>query len=118
MKATIQRARQKAREEGGFTLVELLIVIIIIGILAGVVVFAVQGITDRGQDNACAADERAVEAAVEAYYADNNAYPADAGGDTAEEVLVNSGFMRSESDLFNVTSLTGDVVAAPGGACV
>jgi general secretion pathway protein G len=116
MKATIQRARQKAREEGGFTLVELLIVIIIIGILAGVVVFAVQGITDRGQDNACAADKRAMEAAVEAYYADNNAYPADGGGNTAEQVLEAAGFIRQESDLYNVTTGTG-AVTPQGGTC-
>ena len=40
-------------QDKGFTLVELLIVIVILGILATVTVFAVRGITDRGQDNAC-----------------------------------------------------------------
>ena len=37
------------KNDEGFTLIELLIVIVILGILATVVVFAVGGITDRGQ---------------------------------------------------------------------
>ncbi len=49
------------KQDKGFTLVELLIVIVILGILATVTVFAVRGITDKGQENACvgrAADAR------------------------------------------------------------
>jgi prepilin-type N-terminal cleavage/methylation domain-containing protein len=42
-------------KDRGFTLVELLIVIVILGILATVTVFAVRGITDKGQENACKA---------------------------------------------------------------
>ncbi len=38
------------KQDKGFTLVELLIVIVILGILATVTVFAVRGITDQGQD--------------------------------------------------------------------
>ena len=37
------------KKDKGFTLVELLIVIVILGILATVAVFAVRGITDKGQ---------------------------------------------------------------------
>ncbi len=55
----------------GFTLVELLIVIVILGILATVTVFAVRGITDQGEGNACAVELRSVETAIEAYYAAN-----------------------------------------------
>jgi general secretion pathway protein G len=58
------------KKDRGFTLVELLIVIVILGILATVTVFAVRGITDRGQENACATEKRAIETAFEAYYAD------------------------------------------------
>ena len=46
-------------KDKGFTLVELLIVIVILGILATIVVFAVRGITDKGQKSACAATEDA-----------------------------------------------------------
>ena len=59
------------KQDKGFTLVELLIVIVILGILATVTVFAVRGITDQGQDSACAADQKTLEVAVEAWYAQN-----------------------------------------------
>ena len=50
---TLTRARQARQDEGGFTLIELLIVIVILGVLAGIVVFSVRGITDRGEASAC-----------------------------------------------------------------
>ena len=52
----MHRYIERAREEAGFTLIELLIVIVILGILAGVVVFSVGGITDRGNVAACKTD--------------------------------------------------------------
>ena len=66
-------------QDKGFTLVELLIVIVILGILASVTVFAVRGITDRGQENACSIEKRTIETAAEAFYAQQatNTYPAD-----------------------------------------
>ena len=62
--------------ERGFTLIELLVVIAILGILAAVVVFAVGGITDRGATSACEAEVATVSTAIEAYFAQNEAYPA------------------------------------------
>jgi general secretion pathway protein G len=75
MNATLQRLREARRDEGGFTLIELLIVIVILGVLAGVVVFAVSGIQDRGKTSACKADVTTTRVAVEAYYAKTGGYP-------------------------------------------
>lgn len=84
------------KKDKGFTLVELLIVIVILGILATVTVFAVQGITDQGKESTCAADKKTYEVAVEAYWAQNSAWPAN------DAALVSGGFLRAESDNYNV----------------
>jgi general secretion pathway protein G len=70
--AQIRKARQ---EESGFTLIELLIVIVILGVLAGIVVFAVGGITDTGTEAACKADLKTVVTAAEAFRANGACYP-------------------------------------------
>ncbi len=57
------------KQDKGFTLVELLIVIVILGILATVTVFAVRGITDQGQQSACNSDKKTLQTATEAYFA-------------------------------------------------
>lgn len=57
------------KQDKGFTLVELLIVIVILGILATVTVFAVRGITDQGQSSACEADQKTMQTAAEAFFA-------------------------------------------------
>ena len=63
--------QSNSTKDKGFTLVELLIVIVILGILATVTVFAVRGITDQGETSACAADKKTMEVAIESYFAQN-----------------------------------------------
>jgi general secretion pathway protein G len=53
---------------GGFTLVELLVVISILGILAGIAVFAVSGVGDKGQSASCKTDYQTIVIAEEAYF--------------------------------------------------
>jgi prepilin-type N-terminal cleavage/methylation domain-containing protein len=92
----LQRLRAARQNEDGFTLIELLIVIVILGVLAGIVVFAVSGITDRGTVAACKADIKTVQVASEAYYAKNNAYAAkidDTGHPS--NTLVGAGLLQS-----------------------
>ena len=72
MNKYVQRARS---EESGFTLIELMIVIVILGVLAGIVIFAVGGITDNGNVAACKSDVKTVDVAVEAFKAKNGSFP-------------------------------------------
>ena len=55
--------------EQGFTLVELLIVIVILGILAGIVVFAVGNLTSSASSNACGTEADTVQTAIQSYRA-------------------------------------------------
>ncbi|MGN6693258.1 MAG: type II secretion system protein [Aquihabitans sp.] len=70
---------QKSLGAKGFTLVELLVVIVILGILAAVVVFSVKGITGKGKASACETEKHTVETAVEAYNAQYGSYPGSTG---------------------------------------
>ncbi|MSX00685.1 MAG: prepilin-type N-terminal cleavage/methylation domain-containing protein [Actinobacteria bacterium] len=65
----------RSKGQSGFTLIELLVVIAILGVLAGVVVFAVGGVSANAKKTACKTERKTVETAMEAYKADNGAYP-------------------------------------------
>ncbi|HUE78643.1 MAG TPA: type II secretion system major pseudopilin GspG [Sphingomicrobium sp.] len=68
-----------ARAEQGFTLVELMVVIVIIGLLATVVVVNVMPSQDRAMATKAKADIATLEQAMEMYRLDNFTYPG--GGD-------------------------------------
>jgi prepilin-type N-terminal cleavage/methylation domain-containing protein len=99
------------KQDKGFTLVELLIVIVILGILATVTVFAVRGITDQGQNSACETDQRTVATALEAWYAQNGS----TAGDPVEQDLVDGGFLVSLSDNYDLTPVGAGTTADPFG---
>ena len=72
----IETRRMRSKGQSGFTLIELLVVIAILGVLAGVVVFAVGGVTKSANQKACKTERKTIETALEAYKADTGAYPA------------------------------------------
>jgi general secretion pathway protein G len=69
-------------DQPGFTLVELLIVIVLLGIMAGIVVFAVGNSTTNAKAAGCAAEKTTLRDALESYKAHTGVYPtaAAAGG--------------------------------------
>ena len=92
---------KRLRTEEGFTLIELLVVIVILGVLAGIVVFSVSAIGDKGQTSACEADFRAIQIAEEAYFANQTV------GTYATEVQLVPGYLAEASTLHDVTIPVG-----------
>lgn len=63
------------RKQSGFTIVELLIVIVVIGILAALVLNTFQGVQARARDTERRTDINSIATQLEAYYADYGHYP-------------------------------------------
>lgn len=61
-------------DEKGFTLVELLVVVLILGVLVGLAVPAYFNFTGKAESTAAAADVREAITDANAYYADQNSY--------------------------------------------
>lgn len=63
------------KTQKGFTLIELLVVIAIIGLLASVVLLALNSARAKSRDAKRVADVRQLASAMELYFNDNNSYP-------------------------------------------
>jgi prepilin-type N-terminal cleavage/methylation domain-containing protein len=66
--------RRTTCSESGFTLVELLVVLVIIGVLLAISVSSYLGYRDRAADQAAQANLRMGMSAAEAYYSDSHTY--------------------------------------------
>lgn len=66
---------QKRNSEKGFTIVELLIVIVVIGILAALVIIQFTNIQARARDTERKSDMRSIQSKLAEYYALNGRYP-------------------------------------------
>lgn len=71
---------RRARRRQGFTIVELLIVIVVIGILAAISTVAYNGTQQRTRDMSRISDLRGLQKVIEMYYIDNGSYPLPGNG--------------------------------------
>lgn len=132
----LNRPAKPKRSEEGFTLVELMVVIVIIGLLATVVLVNVLPSQDKAMQTKARADIATLEQAMEMYRLDNFSYPSDlnalvrppAGSDAAR--YRSGGYIKSlptdpwnrpyqlavpgRAGPFEISSLGAD--GAPGGA--
>lgn len=90
----------RRRADRGFTLIEMLIVIVVLGVLATIVVFAVRGIRTLADDNSTAADAKTMETAEEGHMALHGVY-------AEEDDLIAAGLLREESQIHDVQVLNG-----------
>jgi prepilin-type N-terminal cleavage/methylation domain-containing protein len=58
-------ARRRRRGQQGFTLIELLVVIAVLAILAGIVIFNVVGVANKGSNASACTDQKSVQTAID-----------------------------------------------------
>jgi general secretion pathway protein G len=112
--------RTKQANDEGFTLIEMLIVIVVLGVLAGITVFGVSTFKGDSETAACKADVKTVATAAQAYEAAKGSWVP--GADSAARVtkLVADNYLRSQP---GTTVTVGDataktVTATCGGVAV
>ena len=88
MNITSDRKFPKAKSSS-FTLVELLVVVSIIGMLAGLGLPAINGAIKAGKKAEVSAMAESIKTAVNAYYAEYSSYPSNASGKTDSTFLTN-----------------------------
>lgn len=87
----ITRTPHSSSRISGFTLIEILTVVAIIGLLASVVLVGLGSFRTRGRDTRRIADLRATQNALELYYTKNGSYPVDSDWRTLEDTVKGAG---------------------------
>jgi general secretion pathway protein G len=107
----------------GFTLVEILIVVVILGILAAIVVPQFTNATQDAQTGNMRAQKKSLQNQIELYKARNGSYPTLAAMQTAPTggaghwgVLINAGYIKNapKNPFNNLATIGAGTVAANG----
>lgn len=115
----------------GFTIVELLIVIVVIGILAALVLNTFSGVQKRARDTERQTDVNAMATQLEAYYNTAGGYPQAAQIDTEAEAVallkgIDAGALHAPGQGFSLSAINNPTkdqygymaLNSTGGACI
>lgn len=122
---SIQRSMKKITSQLGFTMIELLIVITILGILAVAVLSAINPIEqiNRGRDTGTQSDAEQLLSAIDRYNAFQGYYPWQVDADATDTSIVNVGGARGDNEDFAtglpvlVTETQPAAIIAVGDEC-
>lgn len=89
MTARVSAARRRTRRDGGWTLIEMLVVLSLIMILTSVAMTQYRNSVQAAKEGALRSNLYQMRDAIDQYYADKNKYP------EALETLVSERYMRS-----------------------
>lgn len=112
--ATLSSMSVTAKKQKGFTIVELLIVIVVIAILATISVVAYNGVQDRAHDTAVKSDLSNFAKKIMLYHAEEGSYPP-GNGSSATAGVGNLALSRGsyDTDVYNFYYCTGIVSSNP-----
>ncbi|MET0578326.1 MAG: type II secretion system protein, partial [Ilumatobacteraceae bacterium] len=121
------------RDESGFTLIEILIAIVLVGVLSAVAVVGISNLVSKSANAACTASADAARAASAVYLTSHAAYPVDLAALTTPTgtgatlipaaltmptgVTVSGAVATSAGGRWTLTMTPGSVAVAPTFAC-
>lgn len=117
----MQNLKKILKNKKGFTLVELMVVVAILGVLVAVAVPVYNNVTDNAKKNTCETNIRTIESAVAMYHAEVGGWPTDVAaltGTFGDNNEYGPYLLETPSCPFDSTkgyTITNGVVSCQGG---